>query len=59
MLWLQASHLESQGYTSIVKVIEAQLLLPKAHSKAVLWKPALRPSPAQQADIQETRRHLQ
>lgn len=57
VLWLQASHLESQGDTFIVKVIEAQLLFPKAHSKAVLWKPALHPSPAQRADVQETRRH--
>lgn len=57
VLWLQASHLESQGDAFIVKVIEAQLLFPKAHSKAVLWKPALHPSPAQRADVQETRRH--
>lgn len=57
VLWLQASHLESQGYAFIVKVIEAQLLFPKARSKAVLWKPALHPSPAQQADRPYRRRY--
>ena len=57
VLWLQAAHLESQGCASIVKVIEAQLLFPKANSKRVLWKPALHPGPVQQADVQETRRH--
>lgn len=48
VLWPHASHLESQGYEFIVKVIEVQSLFPKAHSKTPLWEPipSLQSSPA-------------